>query len=272
MDRQAPEWVEVTPEIAAEWLTKVGSQRSLSTPSVIQYATDMMNGRWGEDMMPLVFDVDGHLTNGQHRLSAVVQSGVTVGFWVRRDAPRESMRHMDTGRKRSTGDQLQVAGVANSKALAAAAKVVLCYEMLPDKVWSGSTTAVVTGAAVEDEVLTHCDSYAWALGEVRPARARSSAMKLTPLSALAVLVMRYSSHAHLWNSFIQGIATGANLSDDDVRLTVRSYFMRPDLKRWGGQQSHLLTLVKAWDKYVEDEPVRMLKTPRREELPMPKVK
>lgn len=38
--------------------------------------------------------------------------------------------------------------------------------------------------------------------------------------------------------------------------------------------AHLITSIRAWNKYVEDEPVRVFKTPRREEIRagMPKVR
>lgn len=55
------------------------------------------------------FDKDGKLLDGQHRLAAIVMSGVTKLIYVAYNVPRSAIITIDTGRNRSFSDQLRVA-------------------------------------------------------------------------------------------------------------------------------------------------------------------
>lgn len=259
-----------TPALAAKYLAKMENQRRFKRTVAAGYAADMSNGKWTQDLMPIVLDVDGNLINGQHRLTAVVDSGKTIGFWVIRDAPMDVMLRMDQGATRNAGDQLQIHGFANSLQQAAAARLVLAYEFFPGVVWATTSLTDITRSLVVDEVMENEVSYQTAytvtLGMNKARVNRSVAM------ALYILAERYSSNAEMWEEFATGVATGIMLQVDDPRMALRNYWIRPDRARsFGGMQGHLLATIKAWNKYVEDQPTKLLKTPRREELPMPKV-
>lgn len=85
--------VAVSPELAARWLKKNTSNRPIR-PSVVEaYALAMKRGEWVLTPEPIMFSkpytdpvtMDQHgetLMEGQHRLMAVIKSGVTVEFMV----------------------------------------------------------------------------------------------------------------------------------------------------------------------------------------------
>ena len=72
----------VTPEIANEWLEGHTNFRDPSKGTVERYAESMIRGEWELNGEPLAFNSEGELKNGQHRLLAVVKSGVPVLFSV----------------------------------------------------------------------------------------------------------------------------------------------------------------------------------------------
>ena len=73
----------VTPELAAEWLaTRNTHNRKIRTQRVALLAEDMTRGSWVFDAMPLRFATDDTLLDGQHRLAAVVRSGLPQHFLV----------------------------------------------------------------------------------------------------------------------------------------------------------------------------------------------
>lgn len=272
-DRTDMEWVMVTPSIAAEWLGKTDIQRRVKPHVVTNYATDMREGRWGEDVNAIAFDESGFLKNGQHRLLAVIGSGVTTGFWIRRGVDEQSVLRMDQGAPRTVGDQLTFKSISNANTVGAIARTVLRYYTLPDLVWGGSSAARVTKSMCVDEVLADDDQYQLACQIA--GRAWSAArVNRSSFGAFVVIAWRDSSNTDLLESYTQGIETGADLSADDPRLAFRNYWGRPDLKSWGQGQSHLITCIKAWNKYVDEEPARIFKMPRREEIKagMPKVR
>ena len=73
----------ISPAIAKEYLTaNKNNYRKLSRSVVNRYAEDMKAGRWELNGEPIVFDENGCLKNGQHRLAAVITAGVTVNLAV----------------------------------------------------------------------------------------------------------------------------------------------------------------------------------------------
>lgn len=97
----------ITPLVAKELLEKKGSNRKLSIATVQAYATDMANGNWTcKTGDAISLDKDGNVVNGQHRLAAIVKSGVGIHSWVCRGV--ESFGIYDLNRKRSARDQIVI--------------------------------------------------------------------------------------------------------------------------------------------------------------------
>jgi hypothetical protein len=78
--------VHITPELARVWMGFGTPRQPIDVPKMNKFAADMKSGRW-QDNRPdetwISFDHAGRLTNGHHRLRAIVKSGTAVEFWVR---------------------------------------------------------------------------------------------------------------------------------------------------------------------------------------------
>lgn len=118
----------VTPEIAAQILNAAGPNRPLSEKLVNAYALEMKNGRWHQTGEPIKLDKHGHLIDGQHRLNAIVRSQSTLNLLVVRGLDFESQDLMDSGRKRSLGDQLAMRGYTSTNSLAAAIGIAYVWQ------------------------------------------------------------------------------------------------------------------------------------------------
>lgn len=95
----------VSPAKAEKWLEEANiGNRSLSIPHVERLARDMKAGAWGDTPEPIAFDSNGRLIDGQHRLAAVVKSGVTICFWVATNCHLDAQKYLDAGRRRSLAD------------------------------------------------------------------------------------------------------------------------------------------------------------------------
>lgn len=91
----------VSPELAAEWLKRNRKNRPINKDHVGKLVRDIKAGRWAPSPQPIVFDVDGDLIDGQHRLTAVVVAGVSIQMVIAENAPRESIRGIDMGAQRN---------------------------------------------------------------------------------------------------------------------------------------------------------------------------
>lgn len=97
-------FVEITPKRAKMLLELNTNNRQVSQYYVDKYTKEISEGRWHRDTDAISISEDGVLTNGQHRLLAVVKANkpITVLFAVGVDNHSE----MDRGKQRSIADNV----------------------------------------------------------------------------------------------------------------------------------------------------------------------
>lgn len=102
--------VTVTPEVASFFMVRnYEGQRKLNDKIVSSYARDMASGRWKTMINdPITFDVKGHMTNGQHRVKAVIEAQTPIDMYVLTGQPEENFQFYDNGRTRLTRDFVQL--------------------------------------------------------------------------------------------------------------------------------------------------------------------
>lgn len=109
----------MTPELAEHYLAKRPTaqskikQRSESSKTVDRYTGDMLAGEWPFTGDPARFNTLGEMIDGQHRLMAIIRSGIAQWMIVVRGLEPETFVVLDTGRARSFTDALRSMGVAN---------------------------------------------------------------------------------------------------------------------------------------------------------------
>lgn len=96
----------VTPALAKQWLEKNTNNRNVNFAKVKKMAKDMREGHWDTTHQGIAIATDGTLVDGQHRLMAVVESGVTVRMNVTFNAPKS--QHIDSGNSRSMANRVQM--------------------------------------------------------------------------------------------------------------------------------------------------------------------
>lgn len=123
------EEVRVTPEIAQHWLTFNTSNRELTQAKIEQFVQDMEGGYWARNGEPVKFSY-GKLLDGQHRLTSIAVSGVTIPVIVVFGLDSEAQVTMDTGRSRSPRDVLSIEGLDKweSSVLGSALHTIIAYE------------------------------------------------------------------------------------------------------------------------------------------------
>ena len=120
----------ITPKLAEEYLTRnTNNYRKINHAYVKNYAEDMKEGKWEETAEPISFSPSGVLLNGQHRLAAIIKSGVSVNMVVARDVDAHIF---DIQGKRTASQyfrNLGIQGYAVSEAAGCLAGMVLANSM-----------------------------------------------------------------------------------------------------------------------------------------------
>ena len=100
----------ITPSMAMDWLDTMVTNRRLSQGLIDAIARDISNGKWRINGDPIRFDTKGHLIDGQHRLWAIIEANKPVDSYVVTDIHPSAMSTIDTGKRRSFSNHLEITG------------------------------------------------------------------------------------------------------------------------------------------------------------------
>lgn len=137
----------ITPAMAAAMLERNENEdenvgwrnRPHSPKGVKRYARAMETG-WRLTGETIIFGKNGRLLNGQNRLRACIQAGVSFPCIVVYGIDDDAFSFLDTGMKRTAGHVFAIDGISNAVAIAAAAR--LLYGYLNNRDWNGAAPEI----------------------------------------------------------------------------------------------------------------------------------
>jgi len=151
----------VTPKRAKELLEKNICNRSVNERKVKEYSYFMECGKWGETHQGIAISKTNKLIDGQHRLLAIIKSGVSLMQNITTEVEDESFAKIDIGYNRTSGVMMDVAGVKNYNAHASgiAKMIVLVKRERPSGGGGGNKELFILGQDVIDEYYSHQEIY-----------------------------------------------------------------------------------------------------------------
>lgn len=122
--------LDVTPLMAAEWLGQNVNNRNIRQARVHELMRELRAGRWQLNGETVKIGDDGSLRDGQHRLTAIVETGITAKMVVAFGIPEEAMTTIDVGAARTSSDMLRIDGSFSDPALVSALAIkALAYRL-----------------------------------------------------------------------------------------------------------------------------------------------
>jgi hypothetical protein len=112
------EVVNVTPQLAENFLRYNVKNRKVSEKQVAFLTREMKQGRFIENGEAIIFDKNGELKDGQHRLLSIVKSKKSYNIPIIRGVEPLAMSTYDTGKNRSAADVLGLNGFKNTSVIA----------------------------------------------------------------------------------------------------------------------------------------------------------
>lgn len=264
MTRRVIEEMDITPDLAHHWLGRsTKKNRRLSALRVEGYATVMSRGEWEPDTGdPYRLDDDGNVRDGQHRLHAIVKSGVTLrGQVVIRGISDAAFDVLDRGAKRSMGDVLGIHGFASGKALGAAVKLLLFYDKF-DSFLPKGRTSVTESSITPQATLKYIEEHPEVVQGLHWGD-RIHAVKLAGgvglLGACFTLFVR--KDAEMAAKFAEHLITGESLTRGHPALLLRERLKGTDSMRGSALRDRATVaafVVKAWNAYRKGQTLRVL--------------
>ena len=239
---------EVTPEQASYWLSRNTNNRSVSSKTVELYAREMRSGRWRLTHQGVAIYDDGVLADGQHRLEAIVKSGVTVPMLITTGVPKGSATGIDAHRARSVSDIVKISGNADwltNKMIQTLREVYSIRKV-------GADEAVALAEPIKDSLI-----YVDSLFNLKVKGVTAA------LRAAVTLAHLHGEDEQRLAEFVSMFYSGLVTSEEDSAvIKLRDHMTQRDGKRGLGGVQTQIDLNKAQNaiqKFINRQPVNSLR-------------
>lgn len=259
----------ITPQLAKDILANNRSNRSVNSTIVAHYADAISRGQWELNGESIKIAHDGRLLDGQHRLMAVIKSGIPIQTLVIRGLSPEVFDTLDQGRARTGGDLLSSMGVSHANSVSS---IILMHKSLDRGVAIGSKTGHKVAKMTKRDILEEYKSkpHFWNT-IVEFARKMYFKKRLFTTSEIggisAYLILNknhrpsdvYSFFTQLFSRENVENSTITILHDKIVDSVMAGYKMDKNFK-------HAL-LVKTWNCYITGRVLKVLRMSKDEQTP-----
>lgn len=243
---------EITPERASELLSRnTMNFRKMDQKRVQLYAREMSQGAWKVTGDTIKIDPKGILLDGQHRLLAVVRSGVTIETAIAWNVESGGLP-IDRGKPRSIGQYCKHQGVLHATNVAAASKWCLAHDK---GLWNKATPQI--HQVPDSEVVAYIESHQSTLEDAVRLTGKSRHVLTQSICASIVTIAcgnRMPSEVCEAAWFVEALAEGSGLSDNDAVLHLRNKLIAQTQRNRISPFLKRMLATIAWNKTVRGEP------------------
>jgi hypothetical protein len=264
----------VTPQMAEEFLDRNTHNRPLRAGAVEKIVRDIKAGKWERNGQTVTIDWNDAIHNGQHRLFAVVESGIAVPMILLTGLDPATVMTVDTGVARTYADYEKLRGGADGQPLKnvnnyqAALKLIDWYE----KRWPGVRLASGRdGTATHHELHEIAGRYPHLSDAVNYVQARNGPTRnvtnpTTMAFVYAMGMVNYPAEADHWLQTIWS-------NEGEPNNPAISYRARLTAARLAGRNIDRATMlcftIKSWNAFAQGE--RLLTYRWADDEPMPAI-
>lgn len=239
----------ITPDLAKRWMEKNTVNRPFSRATHDSYVAAMKRGEWKLNGESIKFTRDGRMIDGQHRLRAIITSGISVQIYVVTDLDNDAFRTLDGGKRRSAADVLSIEGEVNAAVLAAATRA---YIYLRDRDFSGKA---VSNARIIDTIQSAPHLRFWARlyhsGKMQ---------KMIPSAFAGVCALFAEKHgSDVVIDFFEKVRSGLNMSQTDPAYHLREKFISRARGVSFTAPMVIAYSVKALNSHVSGKPMKIMR-------------
>lgn len=266
----------ITPAQAAQYLEQNTNNRRVKKHHVTWLADQMAAGEWVLNGEPIKF-VGHELVDGQHRLMAVVHSGVSIKTLVVRiptSQGREVFNTIDTNAVRSTTDVLDMSHEKNAAILGSLVRSI--HRFMTGWNTTSDSTDYRSHKLTNTRILrllneTYPDARASATFVTSHYKNARALMRPVALGTTHYLFCQINEESA--NEFFDKLLTGANLAPRNPILALRNKLIsiRRESAAGGGWSVRIEIgmIIKAWNMYRAGKSCTHIRMAATEEMPIP---
>lgn len=254
----------ITPEVAREMIeANTENQRGVKKSNLTRIENNFRKEAFVLNGESLIRSLSKRILDGQHRLHGCVNT--QTGFWTVfvDNVPDEYFATIDSGRSRSFKDVLQIRGEDLSSILAPSAQRLGEYMKSAKSVGSGLALSNNELNDVIEQAPTLVDSVRFC---------NRSLCRMAPVACVAWLhwIAVDGGCGEQMESFITSLGSGAMLSDDSPVYWLRRRMEANRISKAKLPVREIIALiVKGWNAYAANVPVKQLRWQSAESFPEP---
>ena len=259
------ESVIITPEIASAMLSKNRDNRSINNRIVTLLVKEMQAQQFHGDLGLIITDRDGNLADGQHRLMAIVKSGLAQEMNVKRGIDPEQRMFIDRiQRSRTAGDVFKMQGYKNCNVMASG--IIVMNNLSFHGIWKDTRDSMTPGE-YEAYIQTFPSIQWWATKTVSFGKPSIVLASLgCGLGTIFELAEQDEGDAV---SFFTQLNSGIGLTDGSPILALRNKMIKDSYQRRENKLPRYIVgwlIIKAWNAYSKRKDIKHL-TVRSDENP-----
>lgn len=264
--------VRITPDTAQRLLDEPTTQPSAAgitnrvviKRNVERLAASMERGQWRLNGEPLIFDADGARLNGEHRLRAVVKSGVPIVTAVVSGVKNETFTTMDTGAPRGRKDIQHIVGHANSTIRSAVLMWLFAYDRGVHGSVSNLHAAARGSLLTNDEMLAYDAMQGDALADgaafAQAMKKRLQLLRPSVVGAVYCLAQQSTLPTEVGEEFWNSLQTLAGLPDGSPILTLHRALANAKTSRDRPPRDwEIQMVVRAFNYHAEQRLARIIR-------------
>lgn len=248
---------EVTREISEQWMARNIRNRKLKKATARRLAAALARSEWKFTGETIKFDRHGNLLDGQHRLEACIESGVSFVALVVWDLDPDVFVILDSGDSRKPADVLHIDGNEEAGVKAAITRWHRFY--VENKTLNVEGSKHPSRQQIIDYYHGHKEAMDWAVTNgcsiwKRPPRLLSKAEWCFLFLVFGELDRE---DAYL---FLQALSEGTGLKEDDPIYQLRQKLIENVSSRHRKMEmsSKMALCIKAWNLYRRGKTVKNL--------------
>ena len=210
----------ITPEMAAEWLKKNQNNRPLSRAAVELHKRNLVSKAFRTTHQGIGLDSKGRLRDGQHRLQAIVETGIGATMLVSEGLTDSDLQAIDDGRKRTAQDILSMAYREPVSAFTTA----LAREMFIGG-WhlaAGVKRRLPSRQELVDFFGQHAEAIEYAASKLKQ---QTSGLRVSFIAAVIARAYTHVSERKL-SQFARTLESGVGGEDMEIVIRLRNYILR----------------------------------------------
>lgn len=246
----------VTPERAKELLLSMANDRPFSKNTALNYTEVMRRGEWKFNGDPIRINAKGKVIDGQHRLTAIVNSGKTQRMLLVSGLDDSVFDTIDVGKRRSPSDLLSIAGFTHATPLAATSRALIIYES--GALWAEEAAKNLDYNPTGKQIVAYADENPEVFDCVRTLyNSHTYAIRIAPPSAVGLAyVLSHRQNKAKAEAFLSGFTGSEPTERHDPRWIAREYMARQKnstTHRLTAQQAQAV-MIKAANLYFAGLP------------------